>query len=65
VRSGKKTEDDILEEFLETFELHHAMEAQVDHIVTQDEFLGYYQNISASIDNDAYFEQMMNNAWKL
>lgn len=25
----------------------------------------YYNNVSASIDNDQYFELMMINAWKL
>jgi len=25
VRSGKKTEDDVLTEFLDTFQLHHAL----------------------------------------
>jgi hypothetical protein len=32
------------------------MEGRADHIVTRDEFLEYYSNISASIDNDGYFE---------
>jgi hypothetical protein len=36
-----------------------------DHIVTYDEFIEYYNNISASIDNDEYFSLMMNNAWKI
>lgn len=31
VKAGRKTEDDILDEFLETFESHHALEGVVDH----------------------------------
>lgn len=67
VIQGKKTEDDVLMEFLETFEVHHsACESRApDHIVTKEEFVEYYENISASCDNDQYFELMMNNAWKL
>jgi hypothetical protein len=33
--------------------------------VTPEEFLEYYNNVGASIDNDQYFELMMINAWKL
>jgi len=36
-----------------------------NHVVTKEEFEEYYNNISASIDDDTYFELMMNNAWKL
>ena len=36
-----------------------------DGIVTMEEFVEYYTNISASIDNDEYFELMMNQAWNL
>ena len=30
-----------------------------------DEFIEYYTNISASLDNDEYFALMMNNSWNL
>lgn len=36
-----------------------------DHIVSKDEWVEYYNNVSASIDNDEYFALMMNNAWNL
>ena len=36
-----------------------------DHVVTKEEFEEYYNNVSASIDNDDYFALMMNNAWNL
>ena len=54
VMQGKKTEDDILMEFLETFEVHHSARenSAPDHIVTKAEFTEYYENISASCDND-------------
>jgi hypothetical protein len=67
VLSGKKTEEQILLEFLETFETHHNCRDNEapDHVVTKEEFEEYYNNISASIDNDQYFELMMNNAWKI
>lgn len=36
-----------------------------NHVVTKEEFEEYYNNISASIDDDNYFQLMMENAWKL
>lgn len=38
---------------------------QSDGTVTLDEFIEYYTNISANIDNDAYFDLMMTNAWNI
>lgn len=67
VISGKKTEQQILGEFLETFETNHNMRNNEapDHIVTKAEFEEYYNNVSASIDRDDYFETMMNSCWNL
>ena len=67
VLAGRKSEEQILMEFLETFETHHSLRnnGAPDHVVTREEFEEYYANISASIDNDQYFELMMNNAWKI
>ena len=67
VKSGKKTEQQILQEFLETFELQHSLRSNgaPDHIVTKEEFEEYYNNVSASIDDDQYFNLMMTNAWNL
>ena len=66
VKAGTKTEEDVYGEFLETFETHHNIgRGTKDRRVTREEFLEYYNNISMSVDNDEYFEVMMNNAWKL
>lgn len=67
VISGKKTEQQVLGEFLETFETNHNLRNNEapDHIVTKGEFEEYYNNVSASIDRDDYFETMMNSCWNL
>jgi len=67
VLSGKKTEDQILQEFLETFETAHAMRGNdaPNYVVTKEEFDEYYNMISCSIDDDMYFMTMIQNAWKL
>ena len=61
VISGKKTKSQVLKEFLDTFDVG----GEVDGKVTKDEFINYYKNISASIDNDEYFELMIRNAWHI
>jgi len=67
VKQGKKTEEEVLVEFLDTFEMHHNIQSggRGDHRVTEEEWMEYYNNISASIDDDKYFELMMTNTWKL
>lgn len=69
VRSGKKTEAQVLQEFMDTFELHLSLatgsKANDDDVVSLEEFMEYYTNISVSIDNDAYFDLMISNAWGL
>ena len=71
VKAGKKTEQEVLIDFLETFEAHRGLargdekSKKGDHVVTLNEFTDYYSNVSASIDDDAYFELMLTNAWNL
>ena len=38
---------------------------QNDGQVTPEEFVEYYRNISCSIDDDNYFDLMMNNSWNI
>lgn len=54
VKSGKKTEEEVLSEFLDTFELHHSLKHpnEKDRKITPKEFNEYYNNVSSSIDND-------------
>lgn len=63
VISHKRTADSVLREFLDTFE--GGIGATKDGKITPTEFLDYYANVSASIDNDDYFELMIRNAWHI
>lgn len=67
VKSGKKTEDEVFLEFLETFEATYDQLSglQKDGKITVDEWMEYYENVSMSIDDDPYFELMMNNCWRM
>jgi calcyphosin len=61
VIAGRRTAAEVLQEFLETFDVGGV----VDGKITKDEFLNYYRNISASIDEDVYFELMIRNAYHI
>eukprot|EP00049_Salpingoeca_infusionum_P004198 m.75659 g.75659 ORF g.75659 m.75659 type:complete len:223 (+) comp12454_c4_seq1:52-720(+) len=63
--SGEKTEDELLDEFLGTFEGDDGAGGKGDGKVTWEEFLNYYSGVSASIDDDPYFDLMMRQSWKL
>lgn len=71
VKKGKKTEKEVLNDFLETFEVHRtlsksdATSKKKDGRVTLSEFMDYYSNVSASIDDDEYFKLMITNSWNL
>ena len=56
-QSGRKTADEVLADFMTVWETHKR-----DGIVTIEEFEDYYKDLSASIDNDDYFELMIRNA---
>lgn len=61
VIAGKKSKTQVLKEFLDTFDVG----GEIDGKVTKEEFINYYKNISASIDNEEYFELMIRNAWHI
>lgn len=61
VMSGRRTEDEVLVEFINNFKIG----GEKDGVVTPKEFEDYYANISASIDDDDYFELMMRNSWHI
>ncbi|CAH1130290.1 unnamed protein product [Ceutorhynchus assimilis] len=59
--SGEDSREDILDKLLDNFD-HDATR---DGKVTKEEFFNYYAAISASIENDCYFNLMMRQAYKL
>lgn len=60
-KNGQMDEKEVFQEFLKTFEPDNGRDGQV----TEKEFLEYYTCLGAGIDNDAYFDLMVRNAWKL
>jgi Ca2+-binding EF-hand superfamily protein len=61
VRSGVKSSQEVFRDFLKAFEVSGELEGKV----TRKEFENYYYNVSASIDRDDYFEQVMRYTWRL
>eukprot|EP00127_Corallochytrium_limacisporum_P003677 Clim_evm9s152 gene=Clim_evmTU9s152 len=58
-KNGECTKAQVLRQFLDAFDSKDK-----DGVVTFDEFLNYYSGVSASIDDDTYFDLMMHQAWK-
>lgn len=59
-KSGEMSKNDILNEFMSQWD-----KTEADGKVTPDEFVEYYRDVSASIDDDDYFELMIRNAWHI
>ncbi|GMH63385.1 hypothetical protein TrLO_g12778, partial [Triparma laevis f. longispina] len=61
VLTGKRSEDEVLKEFLDTFDIGQEKEGQA----SRNEFFSYYCNLGLGIESDEYFELMVRNAWGL
>jgi len=60
-QNGQKTEKELFQGFLKKFEEGGSIDGQL----TREEFTDYYSGVSASIDEDIYFDLMMRQCWKL
>lgn len=56
VLEGKKSEEEVLTEFVSGME---GMLGNRDGVITFEEFVQYYTELSASIPTDVYFQAMM------
>ena len=66
VKNGKRTEEEIFSEFINTFQMHHNIRAGLrNKRVTKQEFIDYYSCLSSSIPDDDYFVKMVQSAWRL
>lgn len=63
VLSGRKTPEDIVADFIAPWDTR--LDGKRDGKVDQAEFLDYYDDISATIDDDEYFELMIRNCWHM
>ena len=57
---GSASKNEILGEFMSQWDTQRK-----DSKVTPEEFCDYYGDVSASIDEDDYFELMIRNAWHI
>ena len=64
VKGGRRTEKEVLLDLLEVFEGSGSGSSKKgDGIVTLDEWIGYYEEVSSSIDTDDYFGAMITRCW--
>lgn len=62
VIAGTHTEVEVLQNFLAGFD---GTLGPKSGIVTPEKFKAYYENVSASVDDDEYFELIVRNTWHL
>ena len=60
--AGKKTKAEILGEFLNCFE---GPKGNKDAIITKEEFLDYYSDLSMTIPSDEYFVGLIESVWMI
>ena len=69
VINGKRTDQEVLAEFLDNFDYHFNLLNQGrnpdDEEVTNQEFIDFYRYISAGIEDDNYFKKMITGVWGL
>ena len=67
VISRKKTEQEVLAEFLDNFDYHFTLLIQGrnpdDEEVTNQEFIDFYRYISVGIEDDNFFNKMISGVW--
>ncbi|CAM9328432.1 unnamed protein product [Discosporangium mesarthrocarpum] len=61
VANGCMAPDEAREDLLSIYEQGPVSDGRV----TWREFLGYYKDLSAGVENDEYFELMVRNAWHI
>ena len=67
VLNGKRTKQEILARFIDIFEYHFTLlnKNKNKNEATRQEFEEFYNYISVFIDDDKYFEDLMNRVWGL
>ena len=67
--SGKKTEDEMIAEFLDNLQYHFSLlkseKEQENNQINLEEFLTFFNNISAGIEDDDYFEDVIKGGFNL
>lgn len=59
---GTKTKDEILDDFLNSFD---GVKGNNDGVISKDEWLEYYTDLSVSVPSDDYFVAMMESTWNI
>lgn len=63
VIQGHRTSDNVLVEFIETFEAHHNLGDPNNRQVSMNEWIDYFTSVSATFDSDDHFSLMLSNTF--
>ena len=59
VQSRARTRQEVQKEFLDTFDVGGVQPG----MITREEFVRYYTNIAAAVNDDDYFETILRSVW--
>jgi len=65
VRTGKKSEEEVLGEFLDNIESYSSIMLGEKKDMTLEQFIEYYSMISFQIIDDKYFDILMCCSWSI
>lgn len=67
VMQGKRSQEAVYNDFIETFEDHHQLFTGVttskSSSISIEEFFSYYTNVSTFYENDEQFAILLSNVW--
>jgi hypothetical protein len=61
VAAGVRTSDEVMQEFLDTFDVGGVEPGKI----TREEFVTYYHNLIAAVNDDSYMELVVRRTWGL
>ena len=65
VLENRKTAEIVIQDFEESFQMLHKKVFVAKESIEEDEFIEYYQYVSAAVESQEYFSTLIHNVWGL